>query len=497
MRNLPVHWSEGMFLRPQHFQAAERYWSEALHTSQRWDHEFNYGLRRIDFSEEAIRNFEFRLHACEARLPDGTLISIAPGQQGPDALDLREPFVGLQQALESPALDLKAAFAAQANVRVYLAVPRLKLGSPNVGMPGEPGVHRYSTVQESVEDEALPGAPQPIALRTLNVKLLLSTQDRAGYECLPIAELQRVDPATGVPGLNRDYVPPLLAIDAWPPLWRDIVQYVRDYTGKKVDEFSQVVRDLQTTWTSHEFDDLNRLMMLRELNEQYAVLSVLAFAAGVHPLPAYLEFCRFVGKLSVFDDSRRAPQVPRYDHDNLGYIFGWVKQRIVQLIDKVHRPVYEVRPFVGINYGPEQVGMHVELDPKWLLPGWKWYVGVSRSVSEQECDALLARIAWKLASRGEVSDVFEKRMAGLGLTRTAEVPNVLPRRPDLTYYRVTQDGERWRRVVEEKTLGLRFNRDNVENRHTLEGQQRLILDMRNGRGQVTLEFALYAVPEKL
>src|SRR5688572_28048231 len=28
MKNLPVHWSEGMFLRPHHFQAADRHWAE-------------------------------------------------------------------------------------------------------------------------------------------------------------------------------------------------------------------------------------------------------------------------------------------------------------------------------------------------------------------------------------------------------------------------------------------------------------------------------------
>ena len=30
MRNLPVHWSEGLFLRPHHFQAMERASAERL-----------------------------------------------------------------------------------------------------------------------------------------------------------------------------------------------------------------------------------------------------------------------------------------------------------------------------------------------------------------------------------------------------------------------------------------------------------------------------------
>ena len=79
MRNLPVHWSEGLFLRPQHFQAAERHGAEALGTSEHWDHEYNYGLRRLDYSPEAIANYQFEVGACQARMRDGTLVSIDEG----------------------------------------------------------------------------------------------------------------------------------------------------------------------------------------------------------------------------------------------------------------------------------------------------------------------------------------------------------------------------------------------------------------------------------
>ena len=88
MRNLPVHWYEGLFLRPQHFQAAERYWTEALQTSEHYDHPYRYGLRRFEFSEEAIGNYQFQVLACEARMRDGTLLSLDAGQQL-DRLDLR------------------------------------------------------------------------------------------------------------------------------------------------------------------------------------------------------------------------------------------------------------------------------------------------------------------------------------------------------------------------------------------------------------------------
>ena len=56
MDNLPVHWSEGMFLRPQHFQAADRFWTEFIVQQQRLDHQFPYGLYSLQISETALQN---------------------------------------------------------------------------------------------------------------------------------------------------------------------------------------------------------------------------------------------------------------------------------------------------------------------------------------------------------------------------------------------------------------------------------------------------------
>ena len=60
---------------------------------------------------------------------DGTLISLAPGSE-PDRVALKDALETLQGALVK--VDLKEAFANESVVRVYLAVPKLKLGSSNV-----------------------------------------------------------------------------------------------------------------------------------------------------------------------------------------------------------------------------------------------------------------------------------------------------------------------------------------------------------------------------
>ena len=73
-------------------------------------------------------------------------------------------------------------------------------------------------------------------------------------------------------------------------------------------------------------------------NEALAYLSNLAFVEGIHPLPAYLELCRLVGQLSIFHATRRPPDLPRYNHDDLGGCFHRIKHYLDELIDIARSP---------------------------------------------------------------------------------------------------------------------------------------------------------------
>jgi type VI secretion system protein ImpJ len=470
MRNLPVHWSEGMFLRPHHFQAADRYWTEMLTTSEQWDNQYNYGLRKLELSREAIENFQVQVNVCHARMRDGSLISLDAGQ-------------------ELDRLDLKPAFASESVVRIYLAVPKLNMGGVNVAT-APAGNSRYVETTSSPQDESSGGNDQEIQFRALNVRLLLSTQDLAGYEVLPIAQVQRAGEGAATPRLDADYIPPVLAIDAWPPLGRDIVRAIYDIIGKKVEVLTQQVVNRGITLTSQEPGDLDRLLMLAQLNEATATLAVLAFALGIHPLVAYVELCRIVGQLSIFGAERRTPEIPAYDHDDLARIFRYIKERIELLLGSIRDYEYEQRFFVG-----EGKGMRVSIESKWLGSDWQWFVGVLRgNLSEKECLALLSpgELDWKLGSARQVDALFEYGAEGLHMTPLAQAPRALPPSRDWIYYEVSRQGTSWKDVLDTQTLAMRLKDTLIVNRAELQGERKLVVSVRGK--SVPLQFALFAVP---
>lgn len=486
MRNLPVHWYEGLFLRPQHFQANERHWSELLQTAGQWDHRYNYGLHAIQFSKEALANNQLQVHLLQARMRDGTIVSLDEGKE-PDRVDLKEAFAAPSLAK----VDLAEAFGKATTVRAFLAVPKMQLGRANVGQVGNLDRTRYFNRDQPTQDETAGGNDQNVQFKVLNARLMLSTEDLSGYEVLPIGQIKRASEEQAVPRLDPDYIPPMLSIDAWPGLGRDIVRAVYDVIGQKIDVLSQQVINRGIGLDSRDPGDADRILMLTQLNEAYATLAVIAAAQGVHPLVAYTELCRIVGQLSIFGRDRRTIDVPPYDHDDLARIFQLIRQRIEALINSVRDYEFEQRYFVGVG-----LGMQVTLEPKWFNSDWQWYIGVNKGeLTEQECRELLSpgQLDWKFGSSRQVEILFKHRAEGLQLMLVDRQIRALPARRDWLYYEVDRkDAPAWRDVQETQTLAMRLKDSLILNRDRLQGERSLVVQGRTKRA--ALQFALFAVP---
>lgn len=488
MQHLPVHWYEGAFLRPQHFQASDRFWSDSLRVAGQFDNPHNYGLVAIDFSREALANHQFELRRLRARMRDGTLIDLQIGDE-PDRLDLAKPLADSSSITKN----LKDAFERESSIRIFLGVPKMRLGRTNVGASQDENSSelRYLESEVSLPDESWGGDDQEIQLRRLNVQLLVSTQDLAGYELLPIAQIKRASEGESAPQLDAFFIPPLLCIDSWPGLSRDIVRALYDVIGQKIEVLSQQVINRGIGLDSRDPGDAERILMLTQLNAAYGALSIVGFDRGVHPRVAYIELCRIVGQLSIFSPDRRVSDLLPYDHDNLYAIFTDIKIRIESLIHAVRDYEVQQRYFVGVGHG-----MQVTLEPRWFNSDWQWFIGVDKGeLTQRECLELLSagQLDLKLGSSRQVEFLFKQRATGVMLTPVDRQVRALPGRADWVFFEVPrQDTPAWRDVQETQTLAMRLKDSLIANLDRLQGQQTLVVAA-FGR-KIALKFALFAVP---
>lgn len=470
MTTRAVHWHEGMFLRPQHFQAADRHALHVANQSEKCDQHYNWGLRAIDIDRNALTNHRLVIRRLQARLRDGTLIAI--------------PEEGVL-----PALDLKPALEGTSSIMAYVGVPVWQPGRANVAGTGRTESGRYLVDTQEVEDENNGVNPQPLQVRLLNVGLLLSSQDLAGFEMVPVARLKKSDRPDAPPEIDETYIPPVLACDAWPGLAAGILENVYDRVGARLEALSRQVASRGIVPGTQAPDDALILGLLAALNEGSAVLNVLAFAQGIHPLSAYVELCRLVGRLALFgkEPARRVPQLPRYDHDDLGGCF----YRVKHYLDSIDpgEPDYTERPFEGIDDRRLQVAM----DRDWLHDGWQMYVGVKTGLQPEEAVKLMrpGQLDMKIGASDRVDQIFAGGFRGLEFTHTPLPPRALPIISGQVYFQINRDSQQdeWQAVERSLTLAIRLNQHLVIG--NIQGQRTLTI--KAGTRPTTLQLILYVV----
>ncbi len=472
MQHDSVHWFEGMFLRPQHLQAADRHWSQTLSDSISWRNAYSYGIRALEFTSSSLAAYQCQLTRCDIAFRDGTIAS-------------------LNQSLRC---DLRTVFQTESEITVYVGIPKLVLGRKNA-MEGRHGDARRLVLRRELPDENLAGPDQEIDLCQLNVRLLLSNESLDGYDVLPIAKIKRAGSEEATPEIDKDYIPPLLSTDAWHELYFGIIRSIFDLIGGKLEVLSQRVAERGLNLTSQEPGDLDDLLMLHELNQSWATLNSMTYATGVHPFLAYMELCRIVGQLSIFDPSRRIdPRIPTYDHDDLGRVFRWLQRKISELVGAAKKLDYEQRYFVGTERG-----MQITLDPKWFQPEWQWYIGVhGENINEQVVRELLrpGTLNWKMGSSQQVDLLFKHNMPDIKSNEPVEKkPRALPSQRGWLYFEVRRDGAAWKDVLATQSLALRFTDRIIGNLERLPGQRKLEVIVNDKRS--ILEFALFAVPMSL
>jgi len=116
MKNLQrVVWSKGMFLTPQHFQAQEDYFEDALQFRFTASNFANYGVNDLGIDEEGLANGQFALRRCRGVLPDGLKFNAPEADALPQGRPIEEFFAPSQETMD-----------------VYLAIPETRPRSKNV-----------------------------------------------------------------------------------------------------------------------------------------------------------------------------------------------------------------------------------------------------------------------------------------------------------------------------------------------------------------------------
>lgn len=474
MYHSPVLWQEGMFLRPHHFQANDRYWLELLAANIFLDHPCSYGIARMLVDAKALENNLLELVGLSVRMKDGTVLE----NEGThvDSVDL--------------SLRLLNAPPGQ-NIDVFLAIPRSVDDQANTSNLSEAPLRRYVAFQRDVIDEVRGDNHQSVSFRCLNYRIMFSTEDCRCFDLLPLLRLIPTEQGGARYRIDPHYFPPMLQIAAcqgMQDLLNDLCRFVFDRAHK----LAEILRRRDTPWSNAIENKAQNVWLLHSFNQAAAELESIARAPSMHPLLAYSALCKMLGHFSVFGPEMVYEGSAPYDHDHLSEIFHRVCDRIRDLLNSVQDIEVVQEFFEGCDRG-----LRVELQPQLLVDETEWYFGVNPLDFNREkvCDFMDPKqggLAWLLASPTVVESYFAAKRDGIRVSRLRDMPRALVGRGNWVFFRIRTETDEWKQVVSDGSLAIRIKDKQIANSTDLQEKSRT-LQANIAGGTYAMEFAVFAV----
>ena len=421
-----VNWSEGLFLRPQHLQVFARHLTNLVTDTWRQTQPFLWGLTEVEIATDQLEAFTFAVRRFDAVLKDGTRLHL-PSNLRLDPRDFKD-------ALNA---------APDGKLQVFVGVPVLREGEPNtVGSTGggKEAELRYRVDTIEVADENLGGAAQLLEVRKHNGRVFLGSENREGYECLPVALIQCAGYGSNQPGLSREFIPPVVDVSAWPALAK-LAESVLHRVEAKHQYLRAELSEGRIVLDAAGSGGWQPILKLQIVGSFLHVLRQLTGVSGVHPFQLYLEFSRLAGELGIFEEEGAdSVRVPLYDHDRLGECFNELVFTLERLLERILSG-----RFIRVDFQVEGELLIARLRPEWAGRDGEIYLNIESDLDDR---AVLTRIETaKIGAPADLPILKQRRLFGLDIELLKRTPGGLPARENLHYFTIAKEGPYWESVA--------------------------------------------------
>ncbi|TKI04329.1 type VI secretion system baseplate subunit TssK [Martelella alba] len=417
-----VLWTEGMFLRPHHFQQAEAYLEERQWRLRPGGYCFGFSALSLDEGLAALG--KIALTSAEGVFADGTVFHIAGPEEGPAPLDIGAEHDGQT---------------------IVLAVPVKHAGRDEAifcDLPDSPA--RYRAFEKDVADNnAVSAGNAVLYCGKLRLRLMPERELSGDWLSLGVARVKQKTP-DGAVVLDEDYIPPLINSDASPVLCR----FRQELTGLLRQRRRQLGRYLQQCAGGRETAvDLHLLGLIHRFG---AIAEHTLTLPRLHPERLFAEWLPFALELAV---SRPPYQfegdMPRYDHLDIGGAFGRLMMRLRQglffILQENAVPLALTRQMPGLSVAV--------LPESGMIGNYDFVLAVQADLRTDDASAhFLAQV--KIAPAGRIRDLVQLQLPGITLRCLFQAPRQLAAQPGWSYIELQGDHAMWQDIDGTGTIAV-------------------------------------------
>lgn len=426
---LKLLWSEGLFLRPQHFQQQDRYHEARLHQAMLAAHPYLWGVRTLEWDMSALRNNLLRLDTFAAIFRDGELVD------APDCDPL------------PPAFDLSAVPANVHALTCYAALALLAPDASNYAAPetAAPGA-RYVRQERATPDIYSEATAAELSYLRPSVRLVTDLEPRSACDCIPVARLRRV--VSG--GFEHDpgFLAPSLSLAAAPRL-RTRLEQLLDALQAKVNALQGHMREPSRNVIEFRSGDVSSFWLLHTASTSAAMLMHYLRHPQLHPERLFEAMLGLAGALMTYSKSYQLNQLPVYEHGAPAEGF----QRLDGIIRDLLDTVISARYF-AIALAEEKPCYHLgKLDSGRIAADTTLYLAIGAAMPALELVEVVP-LRVKVGAPDDVEKCVLAAMPGVKLMHAPQVPAAIPIRPDTCYFALENRGVLYEQMLKAQSISI-------------------------------------------
>ncbi len=420
-----VVWSEGMFLRPQHFQQLERYFERYVQLRCAPLQCYSWGFASLRIDEEALAHGKVMLRAASGMLPDGTPFDFSHLDEAPEALEV--------------GADVR-------DTTVVLALPAPRSSSAQVTFGGgAAALARYVAHEAEISDvNEVRLEPALVQLGRLKLKLALATGVDDDWHAMGVLRVieRRTDRQLVI---DETYIPPLLDAHAHPQL----AGYMQEL-DRLLAQRSELLAGRLAQAGRGGVSEVADFLLLQLVNRYLAVTSHSAQTPGVHPELLFRDWLKLACDFATFTAASRRPEVlPAYRHDDLRATFG-------ELFAELRRSLATVldQNAVQIALTDAGNGMQVAVIADTSLLRDAGFVLAVRADVPAESVRTRFPAQVKLGPVERIRDLVQLQLPGIPVRALPVAPHQIPYHAGHSYFEIDKGGDLWRQLERSGGLAL-------------------------------------------
>lgn len=424
-----VIWSEGMFLRPQHFQQFERYIEDQAISRNRYLTPYFWGLKKLEIDSSLLPLGKVAVVYAEGVFPDGSLFKVN----------------------YDPAFPLVVhVVKGQDSQNIYMAIPPQIKGAVTSDEPEQSQGVRFRQKHQKIRDSHGINNDRvyPIATGDLNARLVTEDQLEDSFIALPIAQISVVSDDGSVV-LNPRFGAPVIDMSVYSGCMTNLDELVLLMQEKA----KQLAASIESGESNGAGTVVN-LLMLKALNGWGAALAILLKQSPLHPYELFKQLSAFIAEISTFARSERvAIKSAEYTHTGAYQLLLTLIEDARVLVSTSFENKAISLPIQRKKFGISVVGLPTEsmVDDELIL-------AIKADLSADVVRKLVSS-KLKAGSIDNIKDLVNLQLPGCTKELLPVTPRQIPYHTGMNYFRLLPDAEMKESIKTSNGLGLHVSGD--------------------------------------